>query len=214
MVIGVPLPFVMVVESALDGEFAKGASDTLEHVGSVGPVGVDVGVIGVLVNVSVGGMGVFVRVGVGVFVRVGVMVNVRVGPGVFVGPGVLVLEGVNVGVGDSVAEGRTSRVFVAGMVAEGVKVREGVSVSVGVDVICPSICLCASDSDNGIISVSVQYFPVMVQAIFSSSSASGSGSDGGLIASFPFSPPNLTFDLCPAPTYCSCPSDTILAEPL
>jgi len=130
MVIGAPWLFVMVVVSALSGEFTNGASDTSEQIGSVGPIGVCVGdsVIGVLVNVRVGvtgvfvsvAVGVFVRVAVGVFVRVGATVNVLVGPGVFVGPGFFVAVRVDVGPGEGVDVGRTSRVFVAGIVDEGV----------------------------------------------------------------------------------------------
>ena len=71
----------------------------------------------------------------------------------------------------------------------------GVKMEVGVDVIALWICACACASETGTISLSEQYSPVIVQAIVNSSPVSGSGSEGGLIDSVPFSPPSCTLEL-------------------
>ena len=78
---------------------------------------------------------------------------------------------------------------------EGVRVIVGVKMEVGVDVIALWICACACASETGTISLSEQYSPVIVQAIVNSSPVSGSGSEGGLIDSVPFSPPSCTLEL-------------------
>jgi len=90
---------------------------------SVGGRGVFVGRIDVLVEVAVGGMGVFVRVGKGVLlgveVLVGVLVGVRVGVHVEVGVKVAVAGGLN-------------RLVLVGKMGRRVGVLVGVPVSVGV----------------------------------------------------------------------------------
>lgn len=131
------------------------------------------------------------------------------------GPGVRDSVGVRVGVRvrEGVMEGSTRSVFVGWMVAEGVTVMVGVSVRVGVDVIWLSIRLCACSPETGVISLDEQNCPVMVQAMSIWLWSSGTGSEGGLMDSVPFSPPNCTVDFSPAPTYCSCPLETTRAEP-
>ena len=141
--------------------FVSALSDTNLQIGSDG-------LIGVGVKVSVGAAGVFIRVGVfvggfGVFVEGFVAVGV----------GVIVLVGVRVG--------NTTCVYVGGSVGEGVRVIVEVGTSVGVDVIALSICPCACTSEMGVTSPAEQYWPVIVQAIVSSSPVIGWGGEGGLI---------------------------------
>lgn len=128
---------------------------------------------------------------VGVFVRV----NVLVGPGVLVGEFGFVTEAVRVGFFEGVTLGSTTNVYVGGMVGVGVFEIVGVGTVVGVDVITLWISPCACASETGTISFDEQYAPVMVQAVVSSSSVSGLGSEGPLTASVPFSPPSFTLEL-------------------
>lgn len=137
MVMVAPLLLVMSIPSSLAFGFVSALSDTDPHSGSIGGMGVNVGVkVGVFVDVEV-------NVEVGVFVRVGVLVRegvrdgrgVLVGPGVVVGLGVFVRVGRGVGPGEPVEEGSTKRVLVGGTVDDGVGERVGGSTMVGVDVI-------------------------------------------------------------------------------
>jgi hypothetical protein len=152
----------------------------------VGPPGVWV-CVGVFVDALVGSTGVFVRVGVRVGVLVGVRVGVRVGVpggGVFVIVGVAVQRGVQVGSTKLVLVGITDGV--------GVWVRVSVGIGEGVNVICVCSCCCASSTETGMTSLCAQYCPVIVQAVLSSCSVSGSGAEGVVMDSAPFSPPNPT----------------------
>jgi len=128
-------------------------------------------------------VGVKVGVKEGVFVRVGGFVLVSVGFGVRVLVGVRDFVGVYMGVrvGEEVEDGSTRIVFVGTMVGDGIRVSVWVGIWVGVDVISVCTCCKASASDTGTISLCEQYFPVIVQAISSSSCVSGSGFDGAPI---------------------------------
>lgn len=120
---------------------------------------------------SVGAEGVFVGVGVGVAVKVGVKVRVGVRVG---GTGVRVTVGTMVGVSvggpaEGVHEGRTKPVLVGGKVGEGMGVLVSVVGGVGVKVISLCIRPCASPGETGVISLCEQNWPVIVQAMLSSS---------------------------------------------
>lgn len=184
MVMVDPLLLVMSMLSWLVFIIVNALSDTDPQIGSKGDMGVTVGI-----SVDVGVL-------VGVFVRVGVFVTVLVGTGVWVGAGVrvggFVSVGVRVGFFEGVMLGSTTSVYVAGAVGDGVSVTVEVGIADGVDVIWLWICPCACSSETGTISLGEQYCPVIVQAVVSSSPVSGSGSEGALIDSEPFAPPNFT----------------------
>ena len=186
MVMVDPLVLVISMPNSLALGFVNALSDTNPQIGSKGDMGVTVGIS---VNVGVGVL-------VGVFVRVGVFVTVLVGAGVWVGAGVcvggFVSVGVRVGFFEGVMLGSTTSVYVAGAVGDGVSVTVEVGIADGVDVIWLWICPCACSSETGTISLGEQYCPVIVQAVVSSSPVSGSGSEGALIDSEPFAPPNFT----------------------
>src|SRR5271157_4919706 len=138
----------------------------------------------------------------GVLVKVGVVVGVgRVPVGVMVG--VWVGEPITVWVNVFAAV----RAIVEAVAAE--------LVPVGVKVAIPASTVAwASSGLTGVISLGEQYWPPMLQARLSSSDESGSGVEGGLIASEPSGPPSWTLTCWPAPKYCCCPWETISPEPL
>ena len=72
----------------------------------------------------------------------------------------------------------------------------------------------ASSGLMGVISCCEQKLPVKVQARVSSSGERGWGTDGGLTAEVPLSPPSSMLVLCPAVTIWVCPLEVMVAEPL
>ena len=194
MVMVEPLLLLISMPSVLEGEFVSALSETDGQIGSDGATDVAVGVavhVGVCegVNVIVG-VRVRVKVGVMVAVKRDVLVRVSVGPpGVLVG-GIGVSVAGRVGVLVKVESGRITGVYVGGSVGEAVRVTVGVSVGIGVDVMALWISACACASLIYSISSGVQYSPIIVQAIVSSSPVIASGSEGPLIDSLPFAPPS------------------------
>ncbi len=195
------------IDNSPIGALLMGTTPTIVQEERVG-VSVMVGV-GVRDGVSVW-VGVFVRlgvmvcVGVRVGVRVGALVGVRVAvriTGASVRVGIRV--GVRVMVAVGVQEGKTKIVAVGVTVGDEGIVGVGVYTGVGVEVTALCNTCCASEAETGVTKPGEQYSPVIVQVVFSSSCVNGSGAEGALIASLPFSPPSVTRTLCPAPKYCS-----------